>query len=108
VLGSKFKVTTNRHRFKLIQTRAVSERVKPITLKVAIYEGEQPVTNVETLTFDSASSDMNEWQKTVNLTLENRAYDKQTVYQLVLRDAETGVDEACFDVTIDLAISNDF
>ena len=108
VLGSKFKVTTNRHRFKLIQTSAVSERVKPITLKVAIYEGEQPVTNVETLTFDSASRDMNEWQKTVNLTLESRAYDKQTAYQLVLRDAETGVDEARFDVTIDLAFTNDF
>jgi hypothetical protein len=86
----------------------VSERVKPITLKVAIYEGEQPVTNVETLTFDSASRDMNEWQKTVNLTLESRAYDKQTAYQLVLRDAETGVDEARFDVTIDLAFTNDF
>jgi hypothetical protein len=101
-------VTTNRHRFKLIQTKAVSERVKPITLKVAIYDGEQPVTNVETLTFDSASRDMNEWQKIVNLTLESRAYDKQSVYQLILRDAETGVDEACFDVTIDLAFTNDF
>ena len=40
VLGSNFKVTTNRHRFQLIQTEPVSERVKPITLKVAIYEGE--------------------------------------------------------------------
>ena len=108
VLGSNFKVTTNRHRFKLIQTKAVGERVKPVTLKVAIYEGEQPVTNVETLTFDSASSDMNEWQKIVNLTLESREYDKQTIYQLVLRDAETGVDEARFDVTIDLAFTNDF
>lgn len=28
------------------------KRVKPITLKVVVYEGEEPVTNVETVIFD--------------------------------------------------------
>jgi uncharacterized protein (TIGR02687 family) len=108
VLGNNFKVTTNRHRFQLMQNEPVGERVKPVTLKVAIYDGEEPVTNVETLTFESTSSDMNHWRKTVSLTLEGRAFDSKRVYQLLLRDAETGVEEARFDVTIDLLFANDF
>ncbi|MBK1646579.1 TIGR02687 family protein [Thiocapsa imhoffii] len=108
VLGSNFKVTTNRHRFQLIQTEPVGERVKPITLKIGIYDGDDPVTNVETLSFDSTSPDMNQWKKTVSLTLEGRRFDSKKVFVLILRDAETGVEEARFDVTIDLAFINDF
>ena len=108
VLGSNFKVTTNRCRFELIQTEPVGERVKPVTLKVAIYDGAEPVTNMETLTFDSTSTDMNQWKKTVSLTLEGRRFDSKKVFQLILRDTETGVEEARFDVTIDLAFINDF
>jgi uncharacterized protein (TIGR02687 family) len=108
VLGNNFKVTTNRHRFLLIQTEPVGERVKPITLKIGLYDGDEPVTNLETLTFDSPSADMNQWQKAVSLTLEGRRFDSKRVYQLILRDSETGVEEARFDVTIDLAFINDF
>jgi hypothetical protein len=108
VLGSNFKITTNRHRFQLIQTEPVGERVKPVTLKVGIYDGDDSVTNVETVTFDSTSADMNQWKKTVSLTLEGRRFDGKKVFQLILRDAETGVEEARFDVTIDLAFTNDF
>ena len=54
----------------------VSERVKPITLKVAVYEGDEPVTNVETVTFDSASGNMDERKKWVPLVLRDRPYDK--------------------------------
>jgi uncharacterized protein (TIGR02687 family) len=108
VLGNNFKITTNRHRFQLIQTEPVGERVKPVTLKIAIYDGDEPVTNVETVTFDSTSADMNQWKKTVSLTLEGRWFDAKKVFQLILRDAETGVEEARFDVTIDLAFINDF
>jgi uncharacterized protein (TIGR02687 family) len=108
VLGNNFKVTTNRHRFQLIQTEAVGERVKPVTLKVAIYDGEEPVTNVETVTFDSTSKDMNQWQRVVALTLAGRSFDSKRLYQLVLRDADSGIEEARFDVTIDLAFTNDF
>ena len=108
VLGNNFKVTTNRHRFQLIQTEPVGERVKPATLKIALYDGEEPLTNIETLTFDSTSKDMNYWKKTVSLTLEGRRFDSKRVYQLLLRDAETGVEEARFDVMIDLLFESDF
>ena len=45
----------------------VSERVTPITLKVAVYERDEPVTNVETVTFDSTSGNIDERKKWVPL-----------------------------------------
>lgn len=108
VLGSNLKITTSRYRFRLIQTEAVSERIKPLTAKIAIYDGEDPVTNVETLTFESKASDMNEWRQEVWLTLASQTFDKKKHYQLSVRNAETGVEEARMDVTIDLAFDNDF
>ncbi len=108
VLGNAFKITTNRHRFVLIQNEAVSERVKPVSVRVAIFDGENPITNVESVTFDSLSKDMNEWRKEVRLTLASRAFDKRSQYQLIARNADTGVEELRMGVTIDLAFSNDF
>ncbi|MBV8236763.1 MAG: BREX-1 system phosphatase PglZ type A [Acidimicrobiia bacterium] len=108
VLGSSHKITSNRHRFQLIQVEAVGERVKPVTLKVAVYEGGEPVTNVETVTFDSVSETMEERKRWVPLVLRDRPYDKKTAYRLVLRDAETGVEQQSVPVVIDRAIHDDF
>jgi uncharacterized protein (TIGR02687 family) len=108
ILGSNLKITTNRYKFKFIQTEAVSDRVKPITVKVAIFKDGEPITNVETITFDNTSSDMNEWREEIWLTLAKRAFNHTTQYQLILRNAETGVEEARMDVTINLAFENDF
>lgn len=108
VLGSSLKITTSRYRFKFIQTEAVSERIKPLKVRVAIYDGDDPATNVETLSFDNDSSDMNEWRKEVWLTLASRTFDKKSRYQLIARNAETDVEEVRMDVTIDLAFDNDF
>ena len=87
---------------------AVSERVKPITLKIAIYEGEEPVTDSQTVTFDSASGNMDERKKWVNLVLKDRQYNKKTPYRLVLRDAETGIEQQSVEVIIDRAFTDDF
>jgi uncharacterized protein (TIGR02687 family) len=108
ILGSKHKVTTARHRFELIQMEPVSERVRPAKLRIAIYEGAEEVTNVETVTFDSLSGNMDERKKWVSLVLKDRQYDKKTPYRLVLRDADTGVEQQSADVTIDRAFSDDF
>ncbi|MFP3913097.1 MAG: BREX-1 system phosphatase PglZ type A [Desulfobacteraceae bacterium] len=108
VLGSSHKITTSRHRFEMIQMEPVSERSKPITLKIAVFEGNEPVTNMEALTFDSASEKLEDRKKTVTLVLQDRAYDKKTPYRLVLRDAETGVEQESVDVTIDRAFTDDF
>jgi len=108
VLGASHKVTTNRHRFELIQAEPVSERVKPITLKVAIYEGDQAVTNVETVRFESTSDKMDERKKWVHVVLQDHQYHKNTPYRLVLRDADTGIEQQSVPVTIDRVFADDF
>ena len=108
VLGSNHRITTRRHRFQLIQMEAVSDRVKPMTLEVAVYEGEEPVTDIETVTFDSTSANMDERKKWVNLCCKDRQYNKKTPYRLVLRDAETGIEQQSVEVIIDRAFTDDF
>ncbi|MCI0422011.1 MAG: BREX-1 system phosphatase PglZ type A [Acidobacteria bacterium] len=108
VLGSSHKITTNRHRFELIQMEPVTERVKPVTLKVAIYEGDEPVTNIEAVTFDSASDKMEDRRKWVPLVLRDRQYNKKTSYYLILRDSKTNLEQQRVEVTIDKAFSDDF
>ncbi len=108
VLGSNHRITSAYCRFQLIQMEPVSERVKPITLKVAVYEGEEPVTDIETVKFDSSSGNMDERKKWVNLVLKDRQYNKKTPYRLVLRDAETGIEQQSVEVIIDRAFTDDF
>ena len=108
ILGTRHKITTSRHRFELIQMEPVSERMKSVTLRVAVYEGAEPVTNVETVTFDSTSGNMDERKKWIQLVLKDGKYDKMKPYRLVLRDAETDVEHQSIEVSIDRAFSDDF
>ena len=66
------------------------------------------MTNIETVTFDSASENMDERKKWVTLVLQDRQYDKKTPYRLVLRDAETGIEQQSVEVIIDRAFTDDF
>lgn len=108
VLGTSHKITTNRHRFELIQVEPVSERVKASNLKIAIYAGDEPVTNIESVTFDSTSDRIDDRKKWVHLVLQDRQYDKKTVYRLVLRDAETNIEQQGVTVIIDRVFNDDF
>ena len=108
VHNSQHKITTNRHRFQLIQTESVSDRVKPVTLQVALYKGDDIISSIETVTFDSQSTDMNDRSKWISLSLQSKEYSNKEMYYLILRNTETGVEEQRIDVTIDLAFSNDF
>ena len=108
VLGSNHRITSAYCRFQLIQMEAISDRVKPSTLKVAVYEGEEPVTDIQTVKFDSSSGNLDERKKWVNLVLKERQYNKKTPYRLVLRDAETGIEQQSVEVIIDRAFTDDF
>jgi uncharacterized protein (TIGR02687 family) len=108
VLGSNHRMTTAQHRFQLIQMEAVSDRVKPITLRVAVYEGEEPVTDIQNVKFESGSGNLDERKKWVSLVLKDRQYNKKTPYRLVLRDAETGIEQQSVEVIIDRAFTDDF
>jgi uncharacterized protein (TIGR02687 family) len=108
VLGTSHRITTAFCRFQLIQMEPVSERVKPVTLKVAVYEGEEPVTDIQTVKFDSASGNLDERKRWVRLVLKERQYSKKTPYRLVLRDADTGIEQQSVEVVIDRAFTDDF
>ena len=93
--------------YKLIQTDPVSERMKPITLKVSLRDKNDLISNEETVTFDSSSSSMEERQKSAKLTLMAGSYDNKKEYYLVLRN----IDDTEYDripIIIDIAFANDF
>lgn len=108
VLGTSHRITTAQHRFQLIQMESVSDRVKPISLRIAIYEGDKAVTDVQTVKFESSSGNLDERKKWVSLVLKERDYNKKTSYRLVLRDAETGIEQQSVEVIIDRAFTDDF
>jgi uncharacterized protein (TIGR02687 family) len=108
VLGANHKITTPVYRFEFIQTEAVSDRRKPITLRAAIYEGTRPVTSVESITFDSASDSIEERKKSLRLELGSGTYDKRTPYRLVLRDSESDAEVQSVPVVIDRSFDDDF
>ncbi len=108
LLGSNKKIVTNRHRFEFIQTEKVSERNLAQTLLISLRDGNDLISNEETITFDSLSSDMDERKKSIMLMLKSAQFDSKKEYSLVLRDAETEIEYARYPVTIDLALMNDF
>jgi uncharacterized protein (TIGR02687 family) len=108
VLGSNHKITTHAHRFKLIQMEPVSDRAKPLTVKIAIYDNDDPVSSIETVTFASTSTNLDDRQQSVMLTLQDQKFDKNKRYRLVLKDANTDLELQSQDVTIDRAIADDF
>ena len=107
LLGSYKKLVTNRPIYKFVQTDAVSDRMKPITLKVSLRDGNELISNEETVTLDSRSSSMDERQKSVKLVLKTGSYDNKKEYYLVLRN----IDDTEYDripTIIDIAFANDF
>ena len=58
--------------------------------------------------FAAITKKMEERKKWVSLVLQDRKYDKKIAYRLVLRDAETGIDQQNVPVIIDRAFTDDF
>jgi uncharacterized protein (TIGR02687 family) len=108
VLGNNHKITTPTHRFELIQTEPVSDRRKPIKLRISVCEEGHDVTSIETRTFDSTSQNFEERKQTIRLELNSGNYDKTTNYYLVLRDVETEAEIQSIPITIDRSFDDDF
>jgi uncharacterized protein (TIGR02687 family) len=107
LLGTYKKLVTNRPVYKFIQTDPVSDRMKALTLKISLRDGNELVSNEETVTFDSGSASLDERQKSVKLNLKAGSYDNKKEYFLVLRN----VDETEYEripIYIDIAFANDF
>ncbi|SHL89523.1 BREX-1 system phosphatase PglZ type A [Vreelandella subglaciescola] len=105
---ASMKMVNNIQRFELMQTEAVSEQHRPVTLAVAIYAGDAIVSSEEAVTFDSASGDMNDRMKLVRLSLAGTDFDRKRDYFLVLRDKDLGTELERYRVVIDLAFTDDF
>jgi uncharacterized protein (TIGR02687 family) len=103
------RITTSRHRFTITQTEAVSARVQPVTARIALYVGDQQISNAEVVAFDSTAADMNLWKKDVWLSLANHSFDPRKTYHLIVRSTEDQLDIfPPHSVTISLAFDNDF
>lgn len=105
---SSLKMVNNIQRFDLMQTEAVTDRVLPMTVAVAIYEGTEKVSSEEVVTFDSASDSMTERVKQVRLSLSGTDFDRKRDYFLVLRDKDLNTEKERYRVVIDLAFTDDF
>lgn len=108
VLGQNHKITTNRWRVEFLQTEKVTDRVKPVTLDIAVYEDETPVTDVQRITFESESDNFEERKQRVFLSVQRRSYEKSKKHYLVLRNAETGIEEGRVEVIINIAFMDEF
>lgn len=108
LFGASNKVVTNTQRFEFIQNEAVSERVLPRTLVICLRDGDQPISNEQTATFDSHSPLLDERKRSVLLTVLSGSYDRNKEYFLVARDATTKVEVLRVPLKVDLAFSNDF
>jgi len=105
---SSLKMVNNIQRFDLMQTEAVSDRILPVTVAVAIYEGTEKVSSEELVTFDSTSDSMTERVKPVRLSLSGTDFDRKRDYFLVVRDKDLATEIERYRVVIDLAFTDDF
>ena len=108
LLGSVTKVVTSSQRFEFIQNDAVSERVLGRTVVVSLCEGDKPISDVQTLTFDSGSQLLDERKRSLFLTVFAGAHSALRSHSLVVRDAVTKVEILRLPIKVDLAFGNDF
>ena len=105
---SSLKMVNNIQRFDLMQTETVSDTVLPVTISVAIYDGETKVSSEEAVTFDSTSDSMSDRVKSIPLSLSGSKYDRKKDYFLIIKDKDLGTEVERYRVAIDLAFTDDF
>lgn len=108
LLGSVKKIVNNVQRFEFIQTEAVSDKLKAITVMVSLRDVDQLISNEVTLTFDSTSDQMADRKKTATLMVKSGSYDKKKDYYLVVRDMADKTEVDRIPMTIDLSFGNEF
>lgn len=108
LLGSVNKVVTSTQRFEFIQTEAVSERVLARSVLVSLRDGDKPISDEQSLTFDSSSQLLDERKRSVFLTVLAGTPDPHRRYDLIMRDAVSKVEVLRVPIKVDLAFGNDF
>ena len=109
LLGTVKKIVNNMQRFEFIQTEAISEKVRPVTMSVSLRDdADQLISNEITLTFDSASDQMNDRKTSASLIVKSGPYDKKREFYLVMRDTADNTEIDRIPLTIDLSFGNEF
>ena len=108
LLGNVSKMVNSSQRFEFIQTEAVTERMLARTVVVAIRDGDKPISDEQTITFDSTAQMLDERKKSIFLTVHTGAHDLHRSYDVVVRDVSTKVELIRSPIKIDLAFGNDF
>lgn len=105
---STLKMVNNIQKFDLMQTESVSDLITPVTVSMAIYDGNSKISSEETVTFDCATDSVSERVKQVRLSLSGTDFDRKKDYFLVLKDKDLNTEMERYKVTIDLAFTDDF
>jgi hypothetical protein len=111
LLGTANKVVTNTQRFEFIQTDAVSDRVLARSVLVSLRDakdGDKPISDVQSITFDSTSQLLDDRKRSIFLTVLAGAHDPHKHYDLVMRDAVSNIEVLRLPIKVDLAFGNDF
>ena len=108
VLGHDHRITTGKHRFEILQLETVSDRIRPTTFKIGVYADNEPVSDIQTVSFESSSPEMADRKKEVVLTLKNINFVGGKAYRLIVRNAETDIEEQSIPVRIDRVFTSDF
>ncbi len=108
VLGQDHRITTGKHRFEILQIEAASDRVKPATFKIGVYAEDEPVSDIQTISFESTSTEISDRKKEVVLTLKNVHFEVGKTFRLIIRNAQTDIEEHSIPVRIDRVFTSDF
>ena len=102
------KVTTNRQSWKFLQTEKVGDRLKPLRVNVGIYDGTRPVSNIESLVFDSTADTIADRERFVRLNLAAEKFDSSKTYHLIARNADDGLEVLRHALKLEIAFTNEF
>lgn len=109
VASSPVKLVSSLDKIRFIQTDAVDDRHRARSLLMFIQDPQgNRVSDVEQVSFDSASEVMQDRMREVRFKLLGASFDRLLPYTLVLQDPVTQVPYSQYTVTIDLAFQDDF
>jgi hypothetical protein len=111
LLGAVNKVVTNTQRFEFIQTDAVSDRVLARSVLVSLrdaQDGDKPISDVQSITFDSTSQLLDERKRSIFLTVLAGAHDPHKRYDLVMRDAVSNIEVLRLPIKVDWPLATIF
>lgn len=102
------RVTTNRQSWKFLQTEKVGDRLRPLRVNVGIYDGQRPVSNIESIVFDSVADTIADRERFVRLNLAAEIFESNKTYHLVARNADDGLEVLRHPLKLEIAFTNEF